>query len=211
MKADFEKGIKICSYCREGLSLDSFCKNKSCKDGLNAYCRKCANVKKSLRLREDPSAYLKKKEYDRRYHDAHDKKVKRNQKDSFQRRKDPQFQFIEKFRVSLYNAMQNNRETAFVVNYLGCSIKEFKAYLESLFLERMSWELRGKHIENWSIDHFVPYNHFDLTVEENRKICCHYLNCTPVWNKINLSKNANLPENYREIINQIKNKIYGNL
>lgn len=41
MKADFEKGTKICSKCRKELPLDSFHKNKSQSDGLNCYCNEC--------------------------------------------------------------------------------------------------------------------------------------------------------------------------
>lgn len=42
MKADFEKGTKVCSRCKKELPLDMFCKNKSTSDGLNLYCKKCS-------------------------------------------------------------------------------------------------------------------------------------------------------------------------
>lgn len=41
MKADFEKGTKVCSRCRRELPVNEFNKDKSKKDGLDAYCRKC--------------------------------------------------------------------------------------------------------------------------------------------------------------------------
>lgn len=41
MKADFEKGTKVCSKCRRELPVNEFNKDKSKKDGLDAYCRKC--------------------------------------------------------------------------------------------------------------------------------------------------------------------------
>lgn len=35
----------MCSSCKEEKELDLFGKNKRCKDGLNVYCRECANYK----------------------------------------------------------------------------------------------------------------------------------------------------------------------
>lgn len=42
MKADFEKGTKVCSRCRRELPVSEFRKNKRGNDGFNHYCRKCA-------------------------------------------------------------------------------------------------------------------------------------------------------------------------
>lgn len=40
MKADFEKGTKICSKCKKELPIDMFGKNKNAIDGLQWYCKK---------------------------------------------------------------------------------------------------------------------------------------------------------------------------
>lgn len=45
MKADFEKGTKVCSRCRKELSISCFRKDNSNKDGLGAYCKKCNSAK----------------------------------------------------------------------------------------------------------------------------------------------------------------------
>lgn len=50
MKADFQKGTKVCSCCRQELPISEFYKKKSQPDGLNCYCKKCADLKKSERL-----------------------------------------------------------------------------------------------------------------------------------------------------------------
>ena len=44
MKADFEKGTKVCSRCGRELPVSEFHKNKSSKDGLQYYCKKCNKV-----------------------------------------------------------------------------------------------------------------------------------------------------------------------
>lgn len=45
MKADFEKGIKICSRCKRKLPIEMFCKNKNRSDRLNIYCKECSKIK----------------------------------------------------------------------------------------------------------------------------------------------------------------------
>lgn len=44
MKADFEKGTKICSRCRKELPINCFSKNKSNNDGLQHNCRECCRI-----------------------------------------------------------------------------------------------------------------------------------------------------------------------
>lgn len=43
MKADFEKGTKVCSRCRRELPISEFSKQKGSKDCLYSYCKKCAS------------------------------------------------------------------------------------------------------------------------------------------------------------------------
>lgn len=47
MKADFEKGTKVCSKCKRELPISEFNKNKNSKDGLYSYCRQCASERTS--------------------------------------------------------------------------------------------------------------------------------------------------------------------
>lgn len=53
MKADFEKGTKICSRCRKELPLNMFGKNKSEDDELSTYCKECRNAKRRIQYRKD--------------------------------------------------------------------------------------------------------------------------------------------------------------
>lgn len=41
MKADFEKGTKVCSCCKKELPLDMFYKDKSSSDLLKCDCKNC--------------------------------------------------------------------------------------------------------------------------------------------------------------------------
>lgn len=41
MKADFEKGTKVCSRCKKELPIEMFGKNKHAIDGLCSDCKVC--------------------------------------------------------------------------------------------------------------------------------------------------------------------------
>lgn len=62
---------------------------------------------------------------------------------------------------------------------LGCSVGEFKKYLENKFTKGMSWENYGKN--GWHIDHIKPCDSFDLTLPDEQKKCFHYTNLQPLW------------------------------
>jgi hypothetical protein len=70
---------------------------------------------------------------------------------------------------------------------LGCSLPEFKNYIESKFEPWMTWENRGKYNGKfnygWDIDHIIPsitaINESDI-IKLN-----HYANLQPLCSKIN--------------------------
>lgn len=45
MKADFEKGTKICSKCKRELPIEMFYKDRTKSDGLYTYCKDCDRIK----------------------------------------------------------------------------------------------------------------------------------------------------------------------
>lgn len=87
---------------------------------------------------------------------------------------------------------QNVRKKNKALQLLGCSKEEFVQHLESLWLPGMNWENYGIKENQWSIDHILPCSSFDLTIEENQKICFHYKNMQPLWHIDNLKKSDNI-------------------
>lgn len=82
---------------------------------------------------------------------------------------------IRNLRIRLYNSLKKNVKTGTTLELLGCSIEEYKQYLESLFTLKMNWDNYGKY---WEIDHIIPLSkggsfHYTntqpLTISENRK------------------------------------------
>lgn len=62
MKADFEKGTKVCSRCKRELPVSEFNKDKSKNDGLNYYCRKCITERDKEYYNKRRKAIKEKKE-----------------------------------------------------------------------------------------------------------------------------------------------------
>ena len=71
------------------------------------------------------------------------------------------------------------------IDYLGCTIQEYKTYLEPMFTLEMNWDNYGTY---WEIDHIKPIASFDLNIEENLYICFHYLNTQPLEKTQNREK-----------------------
>jgi hypothetical protein len=127
---------------------------------------------------EDRRLYLvkyrkKNLEYYRTYH------KKRNETDS-------NYKLIKVLRSRLNKIIKNKNiikgeSTIFV---LGCTLSEFKIYIESKFTDGMSWENYGYY--GWHIDHIIPISK-GKTEEEIYKLC-HFTNLQPLWAKDNLTK-----------------------
>ena len=82
------------------------------------------------------------------------------------------------------------------VRDLGCSIDEFKEYLESKFQNGMSWNNHG--VYGWHIDHIKRLADFDLTDSVQFKEAAHYTNLQPLWREDHLVKT--IQENLRNDI-----------
>lgn len=75
--------------------------------------------------------------------------------------------------------------------YLGCSIKFYIKYLESLFTSEMTWGNYGKG-KYWEIDHIIPISKFDFSKEEEIYKAFNYKNTQPLTIFENRSKNNNI-------------------
>ncbi len=91
-------------------------------------------------------------------------------------------------RTRLYQTLKNNKKIS-SLKLLGCTLEEFKQYIDNKFQPNMSWDNYGE----WHIDHIIPCSQFNLALEEEQKKCFHYTNLRPLWKLQNLTKSNKLP------------------
>lgn len=102
---------------------------------------------------------------------------------------DVEFKIARNLRSRLNLAIKNNYIGGKAVRELGCSISEFKEYLESKFQPGMTWDNYGR--KGWHIDHIKPLCQFNLLDDEQVKVACNYKNLQPLWSEDNLRKASN--------------------
>lgn len=93
-------------------------------------------------------------------------------------------------RSRMKHALNGKLKTDTTKKLLGCSLNDFKKYLESKFLKGMSWNNYGRY--GWHIDHIIPCASFDLTDPEQQRKCFHYTNLQPLWAEDNLQKHCKI-------------------
>jgi len=122
------------------------------------------------------------------------------QKEKERKKLDTNFKITKLLRSRINKAVKRNQKSGSAVRDLGCSISEFKTYLESKFQEGMSWN--NWSTEGWHLDHIIPLSSFDLTDREQFLKACHYTNLQPLWAKENITKGAKL---HKQIIEDNQN------
>jgi len=164
-----------------------FIKNKKYysenKEDLIQYNRKYYSENKNSKIDYQKKYYLKNKKKIQEY--------KINNRDKINKSYSDRYKNDEVFRLrkiissiiwrSLIKKKYDKKSKTSII--LGCSYEDFKIYIESLFVEGMSW---GNHGE-WHLDHKVPIS-WAKTKEEVYKLN-HYSNFQPLWAFENQSKN----------------------
>lgn len=69
---------------------------------------------------------------------------------------------------------------------LGCSLADFREYIESKFKSGMSWDNHGE----WHLDHIRPLASFDLSNRDEFLKAVHFTNIQPLWALENKIKGA---------------------
>ena len=101
---------------------------------------------------------------------------------------DPIFAIKYSLRSRISKAIKNNGylKTSKINKIIGCDWNYFKAHLESLFVNGMTWENRNL----WHVDHIIPLA--SATSESDIIKLNHYTNLQPLWAADNLSKGAKM-------------------
>jgi len=94
-------------------------------------------------------------------------------------------------RSRLNNAIKGNYKSGSAVDDLGCSIEEFKKYIESKFEPWMTWDNWGSYDKDrptWQIDHIKALANVNLENREEFLKVNHYSNMRPLLAIDNLLK-----------------------
>jgi len=193
--------MKECRSCNEVKSFDGFYKDKRNKDGVRVYCKDCTKEKARKGYVKDID---KQRERSLKYYHKNEKVIKEKRKKYkstkefkthqrlYQKEKyanDPEFKLgilIRGFCRRVTDAVKEQKELH-SLEYLGCSLDEFKLHIESLWVEGMSWANHG----DWHIDHKVPLDYFVKNSDDPWE-ANHYTNLQPLWAADNLSKGASI-------------------
>lgn len=97
---------------------------------------------------------------------------------------DINYKLRKRLKARMKLALLRNYISGSAIQLLGCSVHDFRRYLEKKFTAGMSWKNYGL----WHIDHIIPCCSFDLTKIEEQQKCFHYTNQQPLWATDNLRK-----------------------
>lgn len=191
-------GKYIVSRCRE-------CEREICRE-YKERNREALNARRAIDRKENPHKWkaANKKFYEKNaermiqrskeYAQHNRKEISKKQalQRKLRRNSDPTYRIKENLRKRMWETIvksQGKTKSARSLQLLGCSAQDCRLYLESLFLDGMTWENYGE----WHIDHIKPISSFDLSQPEEQFKCFHYTNLQPLWAIDNLKKGDSMP------------------
>jgi hypothetical protein len=143
--------------------------------------------------------YQDKKNYYKEYYRINKEKIKEYRKknennlkeyrkfyQSKKRKEDPIFKFSSNVRSLISSSFKRGTnefgKNAKTEQILGCTIEEFRSYIEDKFTEGMSFVNYGE----WHLDHIIPLS--SVKTEEEIIKLNKYTNFQPLWAKDNIKK-----------------------
>jgi hypothetical protein len=164
--------MKKCCKCKIEKENVEFSKDKSRKDGLYHKCKSCSKIQ------------------NKKYYNLNKSTIINNKKEYITNRikTDNVFKFSCNVRSLIcgsfkrgVNQYKKNAKTEII---LGCTIEEFRLYIENKFTEGMNWNNRSE----WHLDHIKPIA-LAKSEEEIIKLN-HYTNFQPLWVYDNILKSS---------------------
>ena len=199
---------KTCKKCKKLKDLSEFVtRRQNLKTGLKTYigsaCKKChrrRDRERKTARRADPE-WRKKRNAQKRasrlrkkmgiklslqtYHE-----IKTNRRNYKYKRyhTDPNFRLLRILGARVLAALKGKNKSARTVKLIGISVDGCRQHIEAQFVEGMSWE----NYAEWHVDHIVPCASFDLSDDQEQRLCFHYTNLEPLWGPDNMGKGATI-------------------
>ena len=172
---------KLCNNCKKEKLTSDFYMN-----GIRpAYiCKECA-LTHARKIYSDKKETIKAR--CKAYRDKNRKSITKKHTEYVKNRKkvDPAFKLGTAIRNHIYQFLKLGKKNR-SIKYLGCTLEELRAHLESKFEPGMTWENHGRN--GWHIDHIYPLSKTDINNEEAIMKTLHYTNLQPLWFKDNIKK-----------------------
>lgn len=172
-----------CKQCKSTIHKKIYVKNQEkIKEYSKEYFKnnKIEHKKRTKQYQENNKEKLNK--YRRQWYNEtiEERRIRNNQYVNTKYHSDERFKIEILLRSRFQSALKNKNlsKSLSVTNILGCSIEEYKRYLENKFLNGMTWENHGKV---WEIDHIKPCDSFNLLLEEQQKECFNFKNTQPLF------------------------------
>lgn len=204
---------KVCKKCGIEKGINMFHKKKQNKDGHSHICAICQAkyIKDYKNTPNGKEAYQKgrKKYYinhKQNYIDYRETEQYQEYRNSEEYKKmctqshliyvkkrmsiDLEFKIEQNLRLAVRTRLKKRNIDARTLELIGCTYDQFKAHIESLFKEGMTWD--NWEFYGWHLDHIIPCAAFDLTDPEQQKKCFNYTNLQPLWWYENFSKGAKI-------------------
>ena len=175
---------KCCRNCARSNNVNAL-KNKVQKKNGLIFCQGCKNYLSPTNFYNNTK---------NKYRDGLERSCKKCQREKQKRYTkkrrdtDPAFKLLTNLRNRMYEVIRGGYKKTKTVELLGCSPNEYKAYIESLWSEGMSWENYGNCRNCWNIDHIIPLSIFNMDYEADQKTAFHYMNTQPMWTLENIKK-----------------------
>jgi hypothetical protein len=175
--------MKTCKRCNIEKPLNQYWKRKGEKDGLHRYCVSCQKTEgKQYYSTHKEEHNARSTKWISKNKEKHSKMVNdhyHNNKDYYREWNqnkmdtDPLFRLRHAINALINHHLKEGKSQS-SIEYLGCTIQEYKTYLEPMFTPEMNWDNYGSY---WEIDHIYPLakggsfyytNTQPLTVNDNR-------------------------------------------
>ena len=202
--------MKICSKCKVEKPFEEFSKDNSKKDKHFSLCKDCAKIYKKQYRKENQD---KIKDYREKYYNENKEKKILSIKQSNKKRKD-NYPFIKSLGTKISKLNKRFKTSFKIIDLLGCSLDEFKIYIESQFQDWINWNtytFNNKNDNYWYLDYInnnlnspqqlLHYTNikivtiitkkpiFKIIPKEGFKICCHCKEEKPLSEFFKNSKN----------------------
>lgn len=202
--------MKTCSKCGIEKEKSEYLSRKGyCKECGKEMCRKYKETNKEKIALYNKKYKLEKKEqiseYNKKYNKENREKIQQRQTKTHKERRKTDLNF--RLTINMRNRFKKffNGKFGKMNDTTGCSMENFKRWMEYSFKDGMTFENYGSI---WHIDHVIPCSLFDFSDDSQKKICFNWKNMRPLFATENISR-GNKVELRDILFHELKTKILG--